>query len=187
MRLLEPGPGIAQRHDAVEDRLSRLRIPGIDCEVAEPLKLKPLPGRRVGKQRLDSRLGRDLQGIRIQLQLDIGCCAGIRRLEQAIIQPDLSGRSMRSGQPVDGPFDLALTAAAASGFGIVAAIDGRNPACCILFDALALDDVGIAQANLAAGFQAKEFARCVLEKSSRSIQISRENGTSRVPSSGRFG
>src|SRR5208337_3710074 len=50
LRLLDLGPGIAQRHGPVEDQLARRRI-GIDAEIALPLELIPAAFRRAGQAR----------------------------------------------------------------------------------------------------------------------------------------
>src|SRR2546426_4557656 len=61
-----PAPGVAQRHCAIELRLSRLRVHAIGDEVAVALELEALLGLRFLQRRLELR-GDHLFRIRIQV------------------------------------------------------------------------------------------------------------------------
>ena len=57
----------------------------------------------------------------------------------------------------------------------------------VLDDRLALENVGVAQPNFAPGDRRKNFFAGTSMKSSRSMKISREKGTVRVPAPGILG
>src|SRR5258706_10950509 len=77
--LLDFGPGIAQRHGAVEHQLMRSGI-AIHAEVAEPLELITAAGCRAGQARLQLAVGKNFERVRIQIIGELSALRDVVRI-----------------------------------------------------------------------------------------------------------
>src|SRR6266571_609705 len=93
-----PAAGVAQRHRAVELRLSRLGVHAIGDEIAVALELKVLLGPRFLERGLELRADHLLR-IRIQVLQKIPVArARMRHFEEAVVEPHLRRMRMPRAQ-----------------------------------------------------------------------------------------
>src|SRR3954468_22276393 len=86
--LLDPRPGVLQRHGAVEDEVS-CRAVGIHDKISHSLELKARTCDRARKARLHFGVANDFEGVRVQALEVIVFGSGIFHGEQAIVQSHL--------------------------------------------------------------------------------------------------
>ena len=174
------GPFVAEGHRPVEYGRARLRVLGIGEEIPQPLELVAAPGRGRPEGRFELASLQDLErlGIEVDLVVDpLGNIVKVADREQSFVEPDLGVDGVGRRHPVEGRLDLAAVRSVAAPRGrVVAAAElddlarGR-----VLDDLLALDKVGVAEADLPARGQPEELLGRVLhEILALDVQVARE-------------
>src|SRR5215203_3157052 len=161
---LDLGPAVFEAECAVEDEPARRRV-GIRAEVAEALELHGLADGQLRECRLDKRSREDRLRVGVDVREGVAVSAGIWAGEEAVVETDLGGHGLLGREPVQsclGP--AAVRGVAATRLRIVGAAKLDDLAACVLHHVGAGDEVGIAEAHLAARGEAEELARRVLHE-----------------------
>lgn len=177
----ELGPGVAEGHGPVEHERFRLRVGGVDAEVAEALELVPASGLRARQARFELASRLDLQGVGIQSAPVVLGFVRLLRGEQVIVEPDLGIDAVGRGDPVDCTSHLSTVGGLpAPGLGIVGAVQLGHLAGLVLDHVDASDEVAVAQTDLPSGGETAELPRRVLLKVvPLDIQLSRKGHLAR--------
>src|SRR6266542_4708590 len=144
------GPRVPQTHGAVEDGAPGGVVLPVGDEVALALELHARLRRDRRERGLDLGAAEDFERALIQRGLEVLLLVGLGRGEERVVEPDLGVHRVLGGDPVDRALHLAAPGIPAAARRVVRAAHLGDRAVGGLAEAGALDDVGIAQADLRA-------------------------------------